>query len=61
MPPTDESPLPRIPGLSVLARRCPCDNKGRSRTKAVTRLGMTAPRLYGSRWRAGCLAPEAGI
>ena len=39
--------LPRIPRLVRVARRCPCDNKGRSRPWRA--LGTTAPRLHRSR------------
>jgi hypothetical protein len=38
-PPTRHARYPRIPRLSLLARRCPCDSKGRSSTKAVTTAG----------------------
>ena len=38
--------FPRGVRLSALARRCPCDNKGRSRQRPLPGLGTTAPRLH---------------
>ena len=40
---------PRIPRLSLLARRCPCDNKGRSLTNAVTSVGYDCSTPHRSR------------
>ena len=41
--------LPRIPRLSLLARRRPCDNKGRSLTNAVTSVGYDCSTPHRSR------------
>ena len=40
---------PRIPRLSLLARGCPCDNKGRSLTNAVTSVGYDCSTPHRSR------------